>query len=88
MKETGTCSICEGTYTNYGNNPWPFPDGRACHDCNNRFVTPARILHVGNPDILELLTVFARLGRVMTRAVSEVGSLVVVEVDDERRKLQ
>lgn len=84
MEETGTCVICEGTYTTYGNNPWPFPDGRACHDCNNRFVTPARILKVGNNDtLISVLIGFARLGRVMT--LSGAAAATLVAVDGERR---
>lgn len=81
MKQTGTCSICEGTYTNYGNNPWPFDDGRACHDCNNRFVTPARILKVTEPFDLALLAAVARLGRQMTWAASEAATLVPVDAE-------
>lgn len=36
------CSICEGTYTGFGNNAAPFP-GRCCNECNTDLVIPARL---------------------------------------------
>ena len=37
-----TCSICDRTYTGWGNNAAPFP-GRCCDACNTEAVLPARI---------------------------------------------
>ena len=45
MQETGTCSICDGPYTNFGNNPEPLAshDLRVCDECNAVLVIPARL---------------------------------------------
>ncbi len=45
IKVTGPCSLCDGTYNNYGNNPEPIlPNARRCCDtCNATKVIPARI---------------------------------------------
>jgi hypothetical protein len=75
MDETGTCSICGGGYITYGNNPDPFPEGRACHECDNRFVTPARMLGVRDVAILTLLTEFARRGRSLVWASARARAL-------------
>ena len=45
--ETGVCCLCGGTYTHYGNNPYPLCDedddsSRCCDACNWRKVIPAR----------------------------------------------
>jgi len=45
--ETGTCCLCGGEYTHYGNNPYPLgnnPNDRCCDECNSTKVIPARIL--------------------------------------------
>lgn len=42
----GTCCLCGGRYTLYGNNPWPLADGedkRCCNPCNALKVIPARL---------------------------------------------
>jgi hypothetical protein len=65
----GTCSICGGPYLNYGNNADPFP-ARACNECDNRFVTPARIFGVSDHIILALLIRFARQGRQLVLATA------------------
>lgn len=83
MDDTGTCSICGGTYTNLGNNPDPFPGGRACYECDLRFVTPARVLHVSDPAILRLLTEFAKRGRFMVQATAKARALHVVPDKEE-----
>jgi hypothetical protein len=56
------CSICKIDYDNYGNNAAPF-EGRCCDECNSRWVLPARIYGVRDPDTLKFLTVFAEQGR-------------------------
>lgn len=42
-----TCCICGCDFIDWtGNNPYPFADGEkytCCHDCNRRFVLPARL---------------------------------------------
>lgn len=43
MEETSTCSICNKTYTGYGNNAQPVNDGRCCDECNDTVVLKARI---------------------------------------------
>ena len=60
------CSICGDAYIDYGNSAIPFP-GRCCIDCDNRFVTPARILGI-SPDsaFIEILTRIAQLGRALS----------------------
>lgn len=42
-KEEGTCSICGGTYTHWGNNAYPINNGRCCDTCDLLDVIPARI---------------------------------------------
>lgn len=81
--ETGTCSICGGAYIDYGNNAHPFP-GRACHDCDNRFVTPARMLHVSEPAILALLTEFAKRGRSLVWASARARVMFAVEDKEDK----
>lgn len=57
-----TCSICGGAYTGAGNHAHPF-EGRCCDDCDNRWVTPARILRVDpGSALIPILREFARLG--------------------------
>lgn len=46
--KTGKCSLCEGDYANYGNNPFPlcpYNDrvSRCCDGCNEDKVIPERI---------------------------------------------
>jgi hypothetical protein len=45
MTETGTCSLCGGPYTHWGNNPSPLKDieERCCDRCNYEKVIPARM---------------------------------------------
>ena len=45
MTETGTCSLCGGPYTHWGNNPYPLKDisERCCDKCNHEKVLPARM---------------------------------------------
>ena len=43
-----TCSICQATYTGFGNNAWPVNSGRCCDDCNALVVIPARINRMVN----------------------------------------
>jgi hypothetical protein len=43
IPQTGTCSICGGTYTSGGHNAWPINDGTCCATCDERYVIPARI---------------------------------------------
>jgi len=52
IKETGKCSLCGGTYTQYGNNPAPLLDCemRCCGDCNALYVIPARIRLIHKSD--------------------------------------
>lgn len=38
-----TCAICGETFDGYGNNPAPIASGRACDDCDESYVIPARI---------------------------------------------
>jgi hypothetical protein len=40
--ETHRCSICQLTYTGFGNNAQPVNDGRCCDTCNALVVIPAR----------------------------------------------
>lgn len=51
--ETGTCCLCGGTYTHWGNNPDPLCDpydmiSRCCDKCNAEKVLPARIRDLAN----------------------------------------
>lgn len=60
------CSICGCDFEEYGNNPDPFPGEKACDDCNDRFVIPARMLVSRNqPDVIKFLKRFAELGKTM-----------------------
>jgi hypothetical protein len=45
FNKTGPCSLCDGDYTNYGNNPEPLLgfEERCCADCNQTKVIPARL---------------------------------------------
>jgi len=80
MDNTGICSICEGQYIEYGNNAYPFA-GRCCHDCDNRFVIPARIMQISADAQYELaiLQQVARLGRTMVQAQAKMRSLQLVK---------
>ena len=61
--ETVKCDLCEGdikterndqgeVYWNQGHNAYPVARGRACDDCHNTEVLPARMQqHVDNGDI-------------------------------------
>jgi len=44
-KKTGKCSLCDGKYENYGNNPEPLKrfEERCCDDCNRTKVIPERL---------------------------------------------
>ena len=43
------CIICNEEFVGYGHNPAPIrEEGRACDDCNFRFVVRARILELQN----------------------------------------
>lgn len=43
------CVICKEDFVGYGHNPVPLKDkGRACDDCNSRFVIRARIIQLQN----------------------------------------
>jgi hypothetical protein len=37
------CSICQVTYTGFGNNAEPVTRGRCCDSCNSSVVLPERI---------------------------------------------
>jgi hypothetical protein len=57
------CAICGRSFSEYGNNPAPFEGERACDDCNDRFVVPARMLRGRMSDeVLEMLRFFATHG--------------------------
>lgn len=46
MDNEKICCICGGTFTGWGNNPWPVdkhPDHKCCDVCNGIYVVPARI---------------------------------------------
>lgn len=62
------CSICERPFTEFGNSAYPFT-GRCCNDCDNRWVTPARIFRI-EPDnaVIPILRAFARYGSRFTEA--------------------
>lgn len=62
-----TCDICGGDIEpvgdwTHGNNAAPF-EGRACDDCNARYVIPARLAGASD-NICALVKRFAELGRV------------------------
>lgn len=80
---TGTCAICGWPVYDYGNSAAPW-DGRACHDCDNRFVSPARIYGVSDPAILALLTKFASLGR--TLATATAAAREHYRIDEQKRR--
>lgn len=43
------CIICKEDFVGYGHNPAPLrKTGRACDDCNSRFVIRARIIELQN----------------------------------------
>jgi hypothetical protein len=73
------CSICKGPIDTIPSNPpWtggcsahPFA-GRCCTDCDNRWVTPARMLHI-TPDseLIPILLHFAKSGSELVRALAE-----------------
>jgi len=42
------CCICGGTFTGFGNNPWPLvndEESRCCDDCNFKYVVMARLVN-------------------------------------------
>lgn len=43
--QAGKCSLCTGTYVNYGNNPEPLKEfhERCCDKCDMKYVIPARM---------------------------------------------
>jgi hypothetical protein len=43
-KKLPECSICRQPFSEFGNNPRPFPGGRCCDHCNWVHVIPARLL--------------------------------------------
>lgn len=45
-EEKKICSICGEEYEGWGNNAWPYNDGRCCDSCNYLFVLPERIKHI------------------------------------------
>lgn len=68
------CCVCGDNFTGRGNNPEPFQGEFACHDCDNRFVTPARMClgsKFNDENILALLQTFAELGKCLTRLSAE-----------------
>jgi hypothetical protein len=42
--EPEICSICQRYIIGYSCNAWPVNKGRCCQECDNRVVTPARIV--------------------------------------------
>lgn len=43
-KDKNICCICGEPFVGYGNNPDPYKkEGRACDECNKRFVVPSRL---------------------------------------------
>ena len=72
MTESGKCCLCNGTYNNFGNNPFPFfpndEEKRCCKLCDNTKVLPVRLLMArltkeqfeGNTkaDLLKLFKIF------------------------------
>ena len=55
-KKTGKCSLCDGTYTHYGNNPEPLKRfrERCCDDCNATKVIPVRLKGEYKEGIIEV----------------------------------
>jgi len=43
LKARKICSICQSTYTGWGNNAAPVNAGRCCDECNDFVVIPARL---------------------------------------------
>lgn len=68
-----TCSICGAKFTEYGNNPAPFGEGRCCDDCNWLLVVPVRILRLTRPESLEALKKFVEVQRTLN-AFSRLGT--------------
>jgi hypothetical protein len=75
MNKERKCSICGDPCGRFGNNAMPFA-GRACNDCNDRFVVPARILHITDPVSLQILARVAKLGRTLVLASNKVNQLM------------
>jgi hypothetical protein len=74
--ETFSCSICEGTFIGFGNNPDPFPGEWCCSDCNQSFVVPARMCPTKlNRRDFNVLLAFARAGRSFRRQCHEIPVL-------------
>lgn len=66
-EERKTCCVCGDFFTGWGNNPEPFKGESACDNCNDSFVTPARMClgrDYSDENILALLQTFAELGLV------------------------
>ena len=56
--ETGTCCLCGGEYTRWGNNPYPLCNkddysSRCCDKCDTEKVIPARIRNAANIQVRE-----------------------------------
>lgn len=52
-KKEGKCCLCGGTYTHWGNNPWPLsnnPNDRCCDECNMDVVI-ARLKQINNKEV-------------------------------------
>jgi hypothetical protein len=60
-KSAKICSICEQSYSEYGNNAEPVNSGRCCDNCNRGIVIPSRL---NWPPLSEYVreTGFANLG--------------------------
>ena len=70
MEKKHTCCICGIDFDGWGDNPEPFgaDDDKCCHECNDRFVVPVRLIlgrNVADKGLLEFLCRLAGLGRDM-----------------------
>jgi hypothetical protein len=54
------CCICAREFTGMGNNPEPFHGDRCCEECDDRFVTPCRMLLADGGKLNEKLEVFLK----------------------------
>lgn len=80
------CSICGHAFTEFGNNPAPFPwdkDERCCDDCNTRFVVPLRLTPTAaNEKTINFLTRIAQIGKGLAVANEKAKELISKRKDE------
>ena len=87
QNEEKTCGLCNQKYTGWGNNSQPLSenaeDFRCCDECNDRYVTPARMCGVayGSAEyrfmlqMIQFGSMFAAMRKRVTAAATKLEAL-------------